>query len=304
LIDDRLVSLTAVQLWCDKQGCLGEKMIWLGSVIGFLALLVIAMAGWRALDHQADQSAWKRLAEMESRDERVFDPAMVADLPEPARRYFNFTIRPGAPLYSVAEIDMTGELGLGSKIAPNYNSMQAQQILAPPHGLVWKLRTGAISGSDGATPESSWTRFWLFGLVPVVRASGADHHRSAFGRMVAEGVFWAPASLLPSDHVRWEQLDGNRARAVVRYGAYEQAVDISMDESGTPRRVEIQRWSNANSEKQFREQPFGGDLSEFREFGGYRLPTRVEGGNHIGTRDYFPFYKAIVTDIRFPGNAR
>jgi len=29
------------------------------------------------------------------------------------------------------------------------------------------------------------------------------------------------------------------------------------------------------------------------------MPTRVEGGNFIDTEDYFPFYKAVVEDIRF-----
>jgi len=47
-------------------------------------------------------------------------------------------------------------------------------------------------------------------------------------------------------------------------------------------------------------QPFGGYLSEFREFDGYLLPTAVEGGNFIGTDDYFPFYQVTVTGIRFP----
>jgi hypothetical protein len=33
---------------------------------------------------------------------------------------------------------------------------------------------------------------------------------------------------------------------------------------------------------------------------GYTLPTTIEGGNLIGTPDYFPFFKATVTSIRFP----
>lgn len=48
----------------------------------------------------------------------------------------------------------------------------------------------------------------------------------------------------------------------------------------------IQRWSNANSEQAYREQPFG-DI---------RLATRVQGGNLIGTPDYFPFFKADVSE--------
>ena len=72
------------------------------------------------------------------------------------------------------------------------------------------------------------------------------------------------------------------------------------EDNGQPSRVVIQRWSNENADKEFREQPFGGYLSEFREINGYRLPMRVEGGNLIGTQEYFPFYKAEVQTVRFP----
>jgi hypothetical protein len=120
---------------------------------------------------------------------------------------------------------------------------------------------------------------------------------------VAEGAFWAPASLLPSNTVRWEHVNDDIARAIVSFADFEQAVEITVGKDGQPTRVVIQRWSNENSERTFREQPFGGDLFEFRDFGGYRLPTRVEGGNHIGTRNYFPFYRATVTAVRFPAEA-
>lgn len=263
---------------------------------------LIAMIALRASDKDNDRKAWARLVELGRTDKVVYDPALVADLPEPAQRYFNYTIRKGAPLRSVAEIDMTGEIGLGTLDAPGYQPMQAFQILAHPYGLVWTLKAGFISGSDGALPETSWMRFWFFGAIPVVRAGGLDHRRSAFGRVVAEAAFWAPASLLPGKYFQWNQIDDNSARAVVTYRDLNQAIDVTVDDAGAPIKVLIQRWSDANSEKTYREQPFGGFLSEFREFDGYKLPTRVEGGNHIGTPDFFPFFKARVTAIRFPGS--
>lgn len=275
-------------------------MNWIGYLSVFVIAGLAALAGWRAMDRRADRKVGDRLVETGTGEHAVYDPAMIAALPEPARRYFNYTIQPGAPLHRVAEIEMTGEIGLGTKDAPNYRPMQARQILAPPHGLVWILKAGMLSGSDGAMPEASWTRFWLFDLLPIIRASGADHHRSAFGRIVAEAAFWAPASLLPGDHVRWQALGDDAARAVVHYGEFEQAVDVFVEESGAPTRVVIQRWSNANPDRRFREQPFGGELSRFENFSGYRLPTRVEGGNHIGAPEYFPFFKADVHAIRFP----
>mgnify|MGYP003626091366 CR=1 FL=1 len=276
-------------------------MVWVASAVLFFLVAAALLAAWRFLDRTFDQRTWARLIEQAGAPVAVFDHALIASLPEPAQRYFRYTIAPGALLHRVVELDMEGELGLGTAEQPDYRAMSALQVIAAPYGFVWQMRAGAISGSDGATPARSWTRFWLFGLLPIVRAgSNEDHRRSAFGRCVAEGAFWAPASLLPGEATRWEPLDVDSARAIVSFAGLEQAVDITVAEDGRPTRVVIQRWSNENPEKVFCEQPFGGDMAEFREFGGYRLPTVVEGGNHFGTEEYFPFFKARVSDIRFP----
>ena len=270
----------------------------------FLAfvVLLIGLRYWRSLDNAADDLAKLKLIKKLSKKECRFNVAMVADLPEPAQRYFRFTIKPGTTLRSVVEIKMTGEIALGTKKTPNYKSMYANQILAPPFGLIWKLQSGIISGSDGILPKTSWTRFWLFNLLPIVRVKGSDHHRSAFGRVVAEAVFWAPASLLPGKYITWEALDKDKARVTITYSQYVQAVDVTVSDLGAPIKIVTQRWSNENSSKVFKEQPFGGTLSDFKNFDGFTLPTIVHGGNLIDTPEYFPFYKANVTSITYPEN--
>jgi hypothetical protein len=161
-----------------------------------------------------------------------------------------------------------------------------------------------ISGSDGFDGETSWVRFWLMSTIPIVRAGGStDHARAAFGRVVAEAVFWAPAALLPGDAVSWAAVSADVARATVNHRGIVQTVDVTVAEDGRPTMVVIPRWSDANPEKTYQLQPFGGVLSEFRDFDGYKLPTHVEGGNFIGTEAYFPFYKAQVDDLCFvPGD--
>ena len=276
-------------------------MLFLKVMTSFAGLVVLALALWRYSDAMRADAAWSRLQDTAPANPRRFDPAMIANLPEPARRYFAFTIAPGTRLSHVAVIEMEGELGLGDKADPGYRPMRARQILAPPYGLVWRLNAGVVGGSDGATPETSWTRFWLLHLVPVVRVSGTrDHRRSAFGRVVSEAAFWSPASLLPSENVTWEPVDADTARATVRFSDFTQSVDITVRDDGAPAKVVIERWSDANPEKTYRLQPFGGTMSGFETFDGYRLPTRVEGGNLIDTDAYFPFFKARVRSIRFP----
>ncbi|UFS61886.1 hypothetical protein LOH54_09485 [Sulfurimonas sp. HSL-3221] len=272
-------------------------MTLLTLLLGILSVLLIFLLLLRYFDHGAEVREWQRLLSKQPEHPARFDPAMTAELPEAARRYFAYTIAPGTPLLRVAEIDMKG---LFSLKPPEYLPMEARQILALPHGFVWKMRLVGglpVSGSD----TGSWTRFRILGLFPVARAGGdTDHTRSAFGRYVIEAVFWTPAALLPGEGIAWEAVSASVARVTVTRGELSQSVDITLGHDGQPIEVSMMRWSNANPQKQYRLQPFGGTLSDFRDVSGYRLPFRVEGGNLFGTGGYFPFYKAEITAIRFP----
>jgi hypothetical protein len=261
--------------------------------------LILGLGRW--FDVRAERRARRMLIGLGRRNPGVYDHSIVDGLPEPVRRYFNFTIEPGTPIDPVVEIEMGGELSLGGKDRPNYRPMRARQLLAAPHGFIWSLRWNGVFGSDGALPDRSWTRFWLFGILPVARAGGPDHQRSSFGRLIADSLFWAPASMLPRDGVSWEAIDSDSARLIVRHGGFEQAVDLYVDAIGQPERIVFQRWSNENPERMHRLQPFGGEFSEFKTFQGYRIPTSVIAGNGYGTDDYFPFFKARVIGVRFPG---
>lgn len=273
-----------------------------------LGVSVAALVLLRLNDRRADRAEWARLAALQPASPPRFDPQIVAGLPEPARRFFRYAIAAGTPLLPVAEVDMGGLFSLGTKTAPAYRRMRARQILAAPHGFVWRMSLPGwvpVSGSDAGSDSGSWTRFWVLGILPVARMGGdADHARSAFGRYVAEAVFWTPAALLPGPGVTWEGVGEDTARVTVATGALSQAVDVTVNAEGQPVALVFMRWSNANPDKQYRLQPFGGEMSDFREVQGYRLPFRVEAGNMHGTDEYFPFFKAEVAGIRFPAGAR
>jgi len=270
-------------------------------VITGLIVAALALWAWRLLDHRADFKAMRELTGNQPAQPATFTTDSVAHLPEAARRYFLYTIKPGTPLWSVARISMVGRFGMGNKDKPNYLDFKASQVLAVPSGFVWKMRARrglmTLSGSD----SQRWTRFWLMGLLPVARLGGdTDHTRSAFGRYVAEAVFWTPAALLPGPGIAWEGIAPDHARVTINYQGLSQLVELTVGADGQPTQASFQRWSNANPEKQHRLQPFGGYLSGFRDFGGFRLPTHVEAGNHFATNQYFPFFVADVTAVEFP----
>ena len=270
---------------------------------------IVAVLFLRFWDAKADKNLFDDLERRATADLLRFDDAMLANLPEPAARFFRFAIQPGTELKTVAVIQMRGELSLGTKEQPKYQPMKARQILAPPFGFLWQVQlesAAKVTGSDAYGPSGSWSRFRVFNAIPVGRVSGnADHLRSAFGRMVGEGLFWSPAAFLPAakagwDHIEWKMVDADTATVIVRHNGLEQQATMSVDESGKPLRVVFQRWSNENPDRVYQAQPFGGDLADFKKFGGFTLPTSVIGGNHYGTPLYHPFYKAQIGEVRFP----
>jgi len=275
-------------------------------VLGISSALMI----WRTIVETRINSYWSQLSEASVKDpeRRPYSPELVANLPPNVQRFFNFIFEPGADLKPAARINMTGQLGLGPKGNPGYKPMKAHQIHRFPDGFIWRVTTGSpplsVSGSDGVYLEKSWSRFWISGQFPVVKANGSlseipDHYRSAFGRIVGETVIFTPAALLGSPFVTWQDLDDNRIRMTIEYEGLTQTVDIYLDERGAPVQIVFPRWSDANPECKYQEQPFGGQLSNHKSFDGVTIPTWIEAGNFIGTDEYFPFYIAEVTDLEF-----
>jgi hypothetical protein len=284
-------------------------MQWVLGIVGVLVVAVAALGVWRLADVRAERAVIAALRGSQPAIPLLFEEAMVEGLPEPAQRYFRFAIAPGTLLFTVADIVMEGRLSLGTADQPNWMEMTATQVLGAPDGFIWlpnaSARGMAMGGSDAALRGTSWTRFWLAGLLPVANAGGnADHARSAFGRYVGEAVFWTPAALLPQEGVRWEPLGPNSAQVTVTAFGMEQSVELHVDDRGAPTHIVFPRWSDANPQRQFQIQPFGGDLSEYRTFEGFTLPTVVHAGNLYGTPDYFAFYQVRVTSVTFPQSVK
>lgn len=276
-----------------------------------LAILVLLLAGiafglWVHSRDQAQMRAvWTALEQAREANPERYDPAMVADLPEVAQRYFARAIEPGTLLHRVVKLEMEGSFIMNGNAMP----MTARQILAPPaHGFVWQAEVGSglmrFAGSDGYhAPENgvvdSWTKFWLRGLIPLARIGGnPDHASAALTRAMLESV-WAPASLLPQFGAEWTQTGPNTAeiRFVDVRGI--EPMQIALDPEGNLTEVQALRWTDANPNKVYRLQPFGGQMLEMGKHGGFMIPVRMELGNMYGTPDYAPFFLARVTRAEF-----
>lgn len=259
------------------------------AVGGVMALWAARMRQERALE-----PLWSELRTAEAAE--AFDPAMLAGLPEPARRYLRYAIAPGTPLARSARLTMHGTLRLSPGGDPL--PMRAEQVLAPPAGFVWRARVGRgllrFRGFDRYGHGAGAMRWWMLGLLPVVRVDGTDVTRSAAGRLAGESVL-VPAALLPGHGAAWEAVDDSTARVRMDVGGEPVVTTLRIGADGRLRHASIQRWRDAASGYV----RFDVELSAERTFGGYTVPTHLRAGWRLGEPDEFPFFDAMLDTVEY-----
>lgn len=244
---------------------------------------------------------WEELAGSDQQDRRVFASAMVAELPPPARRYLLRAIAPGTPLAQSVTLRMHGSMRLQPEA--DLLPMQADQVLAPPEGLIWRARVGSglmrFQGFDSFARGKGRLRWWVQGLLPVVNESGADVDRSAAGRVAGEAIL-LPSTLLPGRGVRWEAISETQARYTMQVGDERVPVTISVDAEGRLERVHIHRWhEDAGNGAAGYDAFVVDDFAHERSFDGYTIPTSFRAGWRLGEADGFPFFYATLENATF-----
>jgi hypothetical protein len=235
-----------------------------------------------------------------------FEPMMVSDLPEPARRYFLHAIQPQTPLAQVVRLAMAGEMRLGPR--QPWLRLRAQQTFAPPTGFVWEASVGRgltrFAGADTYAHGQGRVAFRLWDLVPIVRASGPDVSRAARGRLAIESI-WQPVALLPQRGVAWTSIDDRMARAVVPIDGEAMPLTLTVAPDGSLESAVMGRWGNLTPDGGYAAIPFGVDVVAERTFGGYTVPSEVRVGWWYGTDRQFDFFHAEISGANYlPGEER
>ena len=220
-------------------------------------------------------------------EDRVFSSDLVADQPEPVRRFFLHAITPGVPLARSVRLDQTGSM-LPRPGAARLD-ITATEVLAPPFGLAWQARTKIgplqLRIVDTHFEGNGRLRGTVLGL-PVLRASGRDVSRSSRHRVVAESL-WIPSALLPHRGVVWTAETDQTIRARVVIDGESVELSLALYPDGGVREVSMQRYGNVGA-PDWDLIPYGFATESESEFGGYTIASRVRGGWWFGTDRYDP----------------
>ena len=224
--------------------------------------------------------------------DRTFDPAAIEHLPAPAQRYLSHAIAPETPLASAVRLRMHGAIKL-----KGWHPFSAEQVIVRDRGMVWrakvKMAGTTIRGFDCFLDGAGAMQWKLFGVLPLISATGADVTRSSAGRFAAESV-WLP-SLLCSDRVSWATDGSDVAHVHIAVDAHDEDLALTL-RGGALQSVALPRWGNPDG-GDFREVEFGAAVDQEATFGGYTIPVRLRVGWYFGTtrfEDEGKFFQATI----------
>jgi hypothetical protein len=268
--------------------------------VAVLVILAIAVPGALRLLDQSRLNGIAGSLRAESATQEHFSRHLIRNLPPTAQRYVRHAIKMETPLARVATLQMTGT------IKPNPESewlpFQAEEILAAGRGFLWRAGIDTpgpfgLAGADYYLAGESQMRFYLAGIIPVVKASGEALSKSAAGRLLIESVM-LPTAFLPKRGAIWEDIDEERTKVTVNVDGLSATVTLTIGPNGELREAFMKRYQGGE-EGQTGLAPFGIRVLQEARFDGFVLPKRFTAGWHYGTPEYEEFLRATIQEVQF-----
>lgn len=273
-------------------------------LLGLATVLVVPLlilVGLRVHHFRHLRRVRRSLLDRAGRPDERFDPASLADLPEPVRRYFEHAIAPGTPLASAVSLRM---------------QVRVRQRKHDPEAPWWKYRQVEL-----LTPWGFWidgrqvdcwppnrATFYYFDhrgegreawyeLLPALLNTDGSFARLLRIRLLHHLV-WLPSALLPREGVTWRADGDDAAEVTLTLDGETTTVRLVLDDDGRVREAITEQWIQIGTPER-RLIPVRLVLDGERRFDGYTVPTRMLAGWWHGTPKYVESMEFTVLDADY-----
>ncbi|MFN8686951.1 MAG: DUF6920 family protein [Acidobacteriota bacterium] len=256
-------------------------MMWITLLLALIAVAALGAFIWRAgLNWRSETASLRRQLLSAATPAGLYDPAMLAPLPAPVRRYLELALSPGQPLVKAAELTHSGSFNMGQD-QPNWKPFSSSQLsVTSPPGFDWDARIRMAPGlpvfvRDAYVSGRGILTASIFGLIPVAQPESDDElAQGELMRFLAESP-WYPTALLPGQGVSWQELSPTSARATLRDGAVSTSVDFHFGPDGLIERIYSPSRTRLNG-KTRSQLPWQGRFWNYTSSHGMRIPFAGE----------------------------
>lgn len=267
--------------------------------VAVAALAIVVFVGWRRFRTLVGSDVSALLS---SPAPPVGPNALAARetmLPEPVRRYLCYAIPAGAPAIRTVHLRHDGFFRLKPN-SPWLPIHGEQYFTVGRPGFVWNATVRMkpffwIQARDRLYEGRGNMLVKVGSTFTVADASGPEIDQGSSLRWLAETA-WFPYALV-SEAVHWDALDANSARATLVQDGLPVVATFEFDDEGKPKLLRASRYF-ANGDEPARLLPWYGRYLEYREFGGFRVPSYAEVSWQLREGE-FSYARFRVTDIQY-----
>src|SRR5690554_1133387 len=272
------------------------------TIIGIIVFLMFvvglaSLAGSYQFNQAVNREVQAFYQKVEN-NHKIVTGAEPAGLPDPVRVWLEKAQVLGKEMIVSAHTVQDVRLRL-DKEKPWMPAQAEQYFRTGEPGFIWKAKIKAaplfyIAGRDKYIDGHGNMLIKVMSLFPIADATGPEIDQGTLLRYLAE-IIWFPTAAL-CDYINWEQIDATSAQATMDYQGVTASGIFTFDDQTGLIRFEAERYRESGGE--YRLEPWLVEAGDFKEFGGFVLPSRGRIIWKPVTGD-FEWYRVTVKEIEY-----
>ncbi len=271
----------------------------------FAALILVVLATIRVNGWRVEKSLRKMVQELNraamGRTETGVSPSRLTDLPAPVQRYFQKVLPDGQQLIRRVELRQSAVFRMDERSSRELPLTARQYFTVNPPGFLWDARIKmapllTVRVLDAYLQGEGKLQARLFSTITVADASASSElNQGELLRWLAEAV-WFPTALLPSSHLRWENVDERTARAILTDGENRVSLTFHFKISGEIVRARGIRFRLVNGS--YQAIPWNARYWDYQQRGGMLIPCQAEVSWELPEGEFI-YSKGKIEEIAF-----
>lgn len=228
----------------------------------------------------------------------VITEDMLKDLPSPVQKYLRYSGVIGKPWINTVILEQTGQLRTSHQGKWMPFAAEEYYSVNPP-GFVWRVRgpqkwLPIIQGRDGYIDGKGELLIKLISLFPVANAKGNELDQGAMMRYLNE-MMWFPTAFL-GENISWREINDTSAEVTLHDKDKTTTAILHFDEEGKLINFVAKRYMSSGNEFKF--ETWETPISDYREFEGFRLPSKGKAVWKLKDGD-FEYIQLEIKNIKY-----
>lgn len=278
------------------------KLLAIILTIGILSISLLLLWGKSIWKQYIDAKYLELKKPSLQKDTYVDLKKETAELPQSVKRYFNLVLKDGVPVINRALVMQSGGFRAKTEMT-KWSKMEAEQIFSSnPTAFIWNSTITLFPGisinvCDSYIDGKGEMKGRILSVLNLINEKNKKElNEGALQRYLAESV-WFPTALLPSQGVKWREIDKYHAEASIADSGTTVKLEFEFNQNGEVISVYTpERYREVDGKYELT--PWKGTFSNYINVGDYLIPKKGEVAWHLKDQVY-SYWKASLVKVEY-----